>query len=145
MTINSINSDTKSKIIIGVDDLAENLLFLKANLKPAGYTFIGAASGAECLDLVHRVKPSLILLDIQMPTMDGIETCRRLRETTNMRNTPIVFLTAMKTQGDLSAGVAAGGNDFIIKPFDQKHLLERVRHWAGRQVGVRGFAPLKVS
>jgi CheY-like chemotaxis protein len=145
MTINPINSDSKRKIIIGVDDLAENLLLLKASLKPAGYTFIGALSGTECLDLVQRVKPSLILLDIQMPTMDGIETCRRLREMTAMHNTPIVFLTAMKTEGDLAAGVAAGGNDFIIKPFDQKQLLERVRHWAGRQVGVRGFTPLQVS
>lgn len=124
----------RSKIIIGVDDAVESLTFLEMNLTAAGFTFLGAKSGQECLQLVERVTPSLILLDIQMPEMDGFETCRRLREMPNTNNTPIVFLTGRNGEADVRAGMAVGGTDFIAKPFSRKNLVERALHWADRKV-----------
>jgi len=128
-------ASTASKIIIGVDDAPENLFMLQATLKHAGYSFLGAKSGFECLQLVSRVIPRLILLDIEMPDLDGFETCRKLRANPELRHLPIAFLTARKSPADVSAGMQAGGNDFIVKPFDQAKLLERVRHWTTRSVG----------
>jgi CheY-like chemotaxis protein len=124
----------RGKIIIGVDDAVESLTFLEMNLTAAGFTFLGAKSGQECLQLVERVTPSLILLDIQMPEMDGFETCRRLREMPKAKNTPIVFLTGRKSEADVRAGMAVGGTDFIAKPFSRRNLVERALHWADRQI-----------
>ena len=123
-----------SKIVLGVDDGPENLFLLQAVIKSGGYAFVAAKSGAECLSLIHRLIPRLILLDIQMPDMDGFETCRRLRANPALRQIPIAFLTASKSAADVTAGLAAGGNDFIVKPFDPAKLLERVRHWVGRSI-----------
>ncbi|HLG87923.1 MAG TPA: response regulator [Alphaproteobacteria bacterium] len=132
----SLNAaSTASKVVIGVDDAPENLFMLQATLKQAGYSFLGAKSGLECLTLVSRVIPRLILLDVEMPELDGFETCRKLRANPELRHVPIAFLTARKTPADVNAGLAAGGNDFIVKPFDQVKLLDRVRHWTTRSVG----------
>jgi CheY-like chemotaxis protein len=132
----SVNgSGSSSKIVLGVDDAPENLFLLQAVVKSGGYAFVSAKNGTECLTLIHRLIPRLILLDIQMPDMDGFETCRRLRSNPALRHIPIAFLTALKSTADVTAGLAAGGNDFIVKPFDPAKLLARVRHWTGRSVG----------
>jgi CheY-like chemotaxis protein len=131
----SVNGSTpSSKIVLGVDDAPENLFLLQAVVKSGGYTFVAAKSGAECLTLLHRLTPRLILLDIQMPDMDGFATCRRLRANPALRHIPIAFLTALKTAADVTTGLAAGGNDFIVKPFARAQLLKRVKHWTGRSV-----------
>lgn len=119
----------RNKMILGVDDQAENLMMLAAILEAAGYTFMGAASGADGLSLAARVSPRLILLDVQMPGMDGLETCRRLRANWGLRHIPVAFLTGRKSAEDVRAGLAAGGNDFITKPFDPVRLIGRVDHW----------------
>jgi CheY-like chemotaxis protein len=124
----------RSKIILAVDDVQENIVMLRGIIELYGYSFLSAASGPECLTLVTRVVPRLILLDVQMPVMSGFETCRRLRENPALRNVPIVFLTASKTTEDVRAGIRAGGNDFIVKPFDPQKLLSRVDHWIGRRL-----------
>jgi two-component system, OmpR family, response regulator len=126
--------DNRSKIILGVDDNQENLMLLRLILETRGYSFVGAASGHECLAAVARVQPKLILLDIKMPDLDGFETCRRLRSQAEWRSIPVAFLTACKTREDVRMGVAAGGNDFIVKPFDRDRLIARVLHWVGRKV-----------
>lgn len=126
----------KNKVVLGVDDQPENIFMLQAVLEADGYTFVGAASGAECLSLATRTAPRLILLDVQMPEMDGFETCRRLRAIWDLRPVPIAFLTARKSSDDVKQGIAAGGNDFILKPFDRERLLARVDHWTRRTVPV---------
>jgi len=128
-------SENRGKLIVGVDDDAANLAFLKANLVTAGYTFLGAANGLECLGLVLRAPPRLILLDIEMPLIDGFETCRRLRAIADFASVPIAFLTARKTREDVKLGLSVGGNDFIIKPFKREHLLERVNYWMSHRPG----------
>ena len=123
----------KDRVIIGVDDQPENILMLEALIEGQGYTFFGCTSGLDCIALAQRANPKLILLDIQMPIMDGYETCRRLRITPAVRNVPIAFLTARKASEDVRAGIAAGGNDFIVKPFDAEKLLARVDYWTQRK------------
>ncbi|MFI4934900.1 MAG: PleD family two-component system response regulator [Caulobacterales bacterium] len=124
----------KGKIILGVDDQPENLLILESVIESQGFTFFGVSSGPECLGLAQRISPKLILLDIQMPGMDGFETCRRLRAVYALKHIPVAFLTARKAAADVQAGIAAGGNDFIVKPFDPEKLLNRVLHWTSRRV-----------
>ena len=69
-----------------------------------------------------------------MPDMDGFEVCRRLRAVPEGRVIPVAFLTALKTRDDVRAGIAAGGNDFILKPIDRAKLLERVSVWSNRRI-----------
>jgi len=124
----------RGKIILGVDDQADNIMILESLIEAQGFTFFGVNSGAEGLSLAQRVNPRLILLDIQMPDMDGLETCRRLRRIPAFAATPVAFLTARKAVEDVKAGIAAGGNDFILKPIDPEKLLARVAHWTSRRI-----------
>jgi CheY-like chemotaxis protein len=127
-------SDPSSKIILGVDDVPENLFLLKAAVKSAGYTFLGASSGIECMRLLLRVMPRVILLDIEMPETDGFETCRRIKANPALRHIPVIFLTARKGTGDVAECRRVGGNGFIVKPFDAPELQDRLRHWSGRRI-----------
>ncbi len=124
----------RGKVVLGVDDQPENIMMLESILESQGFTFFGAASGMECLSLAQRVNPRLILLDVQMPLMDGYETCRRLRRIPEFRIIPVAFLTARKEVEDVRTGIAVGGNDFIVKPFDPVKLVNRVVHWTSRRV-----------
>jgi CheY-like chemotaxis protein len=134
MLISLNSSAPSSKIVLGVDDAPENLLLLQGAVKAGGYTFMSAVSGSECLTLLTRVVPRLILLDIQMPVMNGFETCRQIRAIPELRSIPIAFLTASKTAEDVRRCLAVGGNDFIVKPFDLAKLLDRIRHWTSTRI-----------
>ncbi|CAN5195733.1 hypothetical protein BH11PSE2_BH11PSE2_09400 [soil metagenome] len=133
--MSTIDTTRRNKTVIGCDDQVENLMILEALIEAHGYTFYGASSGAECLSLALRVDPRLILLDVQMPEMDGFETCRRIRGMFLLRTVPVAFLTARKAPEDVRTGLSAGGNDFIVKPFDPAKLLARVDHWMNRRIG----------
>lgn len=123
----------RGKIVLAADDQPENIMMLKSLIESQGFTFFGVGSGAECLSLAQRIGPKLILLDIQMPELDGFETCRRLRANYALKHVPVAFLTARKAAADVQAGINAGGNDFIVKPFDPEKLLARVAHWTSRR------------
>jgi CheY-like chemotaxis protein len=125
----------RDKIVIGVDDQPENIMMLEGLIEAQGYTFFGCTSGLDCIALAQKANPKLILLDIQMPGMDGYETCRRLRIMPLTRFVPIAFLTARKASEDVRAGMAAGGNDFIVKPFNAERLIARVDYWTNRKAG----------
>ncbi|HVA14364.1 MAG TPA: response regulator [Stellaceae bacterium] len=127
------NPEVKVKTIVAVDDSREMLDILKTVLAAAGYRFYGAGGAKQCMRLVADVQPDLILLDIQMPEVDGFELCRQLRAVAACGNVPIAFLTARRTAQDVKAGIDAGGNDFITKPFDAKTLLARVDRWMKRR------------
>lgn len=122
-------TENKSKVIIGVDDNPSGLKLIEMALSSKGYTFFGATSGKECIDLAYRMRPALILLDIQMPGMDGFETCRRLRAQAHLSTVPIVFVTALNTKEEVQQALAAGGNDFLVKPITPAKLIERVERW----------------
>lgn len=127
-------SANKNKVVIGVDDLPQHLKLLQQCIVSGGYTFFGASSGLECLQLVSRIQPRLILLDVQMPDVDGYETCRRLRTDSGLNAVPVAFLTSRNSPEDVKLGLAAGGNDFILKPVAVARLMERVKYWTSRRV-----------
>ena len=122
-------TEAKPKIVLAVDDSREMLDIFKTILVDAGYRFFGAGGAKQGLRLIAEVQPNLILLDIQMPEMDGFEMCRQIRATDAWKNIPVAFVTARRTAADVKTGMDAGGNDFITKPFDGKTLLGRVERW----------------
>jgi DNA-binding response OmpR family regulator len=116
-------------VVIAVDDSREMLDILKSLIAGAGYRFYGASNANQCLRLIRDVEPDLILLDIQMPELDGFDLCRQIRAVEAFKNIPVAFVTARRTAQDVKSGIAAGGNDFITKPFDAKNLMARLDRW----------------
>lgn len=116
-----------SKLILIVDDLPENLQVLAGHLKELNYEVLAANSGARALALVQNKKPDLILLDIIMPHMDGFEVCRRLKEDPEVRDIPVIFITARTETEDILTGFQLGAVDYVTKPFRSAELFARVR------------------
>lgn len=115
----------REKILL-VDDVPANLSVLAAALEPAGYEILAVPNGATALKVAAKAQPGLILLDIMMPVMDGLETCRRLKQDESTRAIPVIFITARDETPSLVAGFQAGGVDYIIKPFHAEEVVSRV-------------------
>lgn len=110
-----------------VDDDQANSRLLEAQLKHEGYDILIANSGDQCLAQVKARLPDLILLDIMMPDMDGVETCYELRKNDKLKNTLIAFLTARSEEYSEIAGLEAGADDYIQKPIRPRLLLSRIK------------------
>ncbi|HHT9124648.1 MAG TPA: ATP-binding response regulator [Candidatus Brocadiia bacterium] len=110
-----------------VDDNEDNLELLEAFLLPMGYEVIKAYNGREALEMVEQAHPDLILLDVLMPEMGGMEVCRRLKEGGNTRFIPIILVTALKDVNDRIDGIEAGADDFLSKPIDKQELKARIK------------------
>ena len=119
-------SETKFKILI-VDDEPDILEFLDYNLTRNGFNTIQASNGKEAIKLATAEVPDLILLDIMMPGMDGVETCYELRKNKKLNSTIIAFLTARSEEYSEIAGLEAGADDYIQKPIRPRLLLTRVK------------------
>jgi len=113
--------------ILLVDDEHDILEFLSYNLKNEGFEIHTASNGADALKLANSVHPHLVLLDVMMPEMDGIETCEEIRKLPNMENTLIAFLTARGEDYSQIAGFEAGGDDYITKPIKPKLLISKIK------------------
>ena len=113
--------------ILLVDDEPDILEFVGYNLKKEGYKVITANRGEEAVKVAKKKKPQLILLDVMMPGMDGIETCDRLRSQPEVENSLIAFLTARGEDYSQVAGFDAGADDYITKPIKPKVLISRVK------------------
>ena len=111
------------KIVI-VEDEKTISDIIKFNVEKEGYQAYTAFDGEEGLALINQVDPDLILLDIMMPKMDGLEVCRRVRKT---KNTPIIMLTAKAEEVDKVVGLEIGADDYVTKPFGIRELMARVR------------------
>lgn len=118
--------DGEAPLVLVVDDLEANLKLMEAVLEPHGYLVARASSGEEALAWLSEQVPDLVLLDIQMPGVDGYETCRRIRADERTAFLPVVMVTASSNEQKLRA-VEAGADDFVTKPFEQAELLARVR------------------
>ena len=113
--------------ILIVDDNENNRAIIAARLGAQGYSTAEACDGVEALEAVRRDAPDLILLDVSMPRMDGLEACRRLRSDPNVGFVPIILVTARADSKDVVAGLEAGADEYLTKPVDQPALVARVR------------------
>ena len=113
--------------ILIVDDNTDNLAVLGKTLKGAGHAVRVALDGESAIALVTAERPSLILLDVMMPGIDGFETCRRLKQTPIPLSVPVIFMTALADSDNKVKGLSLGAIDYIAKPFDEGEVLARVR------------------
>ena len=112
--------------ILVVDDDELNIKILRIQLEAQGYGVLSATSGSKALELMASDPPDLVLLDIQMPRMDGFEVCRRIRADDSTQFVPVVMVTALKDTADRIQSIQAGADDFISKPFDGHEIVARV-------------------
>lgn len=117
----------KKQTILCVDDDKKNLELLDAILSPMGYTLQFAESGEEALKQIKAKIPDLILLDVMMPTLSGLEVLKRLRADEKTHSTLVIIVTALRAEEDRARGLEAGCDDFISKPFEKSELVARVR------------------
>ena len=116
-----------SDTILAVDDEVHILELISFNLKAAGYHVVTALTGEEALKRCEVEKPSLVLLDIMLPGIDGLEVCRRLKGDRTTSNIPIMMLTARGDEVDKILGLELGADDYITKPFSVRELAARVK------------------
>ncbi|MEI7034667.1 response regulator [Streptomyces pratensis] len=109
-----------------VDDNKVIRQLIRVNLELEGFEVVTAVDGVECLDLVHRLRPDAVTLDVVMPRMDGLETATRLRSDPRTRRLPLAVISAC-TPREVDAGVAAGVDAFLAKPFEPSELVRIVR------------------
>ena len=124
--------------ILVVDDEPQIRRVLRSTLSFRGYTISEAASGEEALEMVRKLKPDLILLDVNLPGMSGIETCREIRRSTDA---PIIVLTVRNAERDKVVALDAGADDYVTKPFGIEELLARVRASLRRHPSAEALAP----
>ncbi len=118
---------TKDIKILLVDDEPDILEIISYNLKSEGYQVFTATNGAEGIEVATKVNPHLILMDIMMPNMDGIEACEKIRATPKLENVLISFLTARSEDYSQMAGYEAGADDYITKPIKPKVLVSKIK------------------
>ncbi|MFJ6936678.1 response regulator [Streptomyces sp. NPDC101132] len=112
--------------VLVVDDNKVIRQLIKVNLELEGFEVVTASDGAECLDVVHEVRPDVVTMDVVMPRLDGINAAARLRSDPRTRHLPVAIVSAC-TQYDAETGVAAGVDAFLAKPFEPAELVRLVR------------------
>ncbi len=117
------------KCILVVEDQADNRQILRDLLGNAGFELIEAENGEEALAALASHRPDLILMDIQLPIMDGYEATRRIRANPDMKSIPIIAVTSYALTGDEAKALAAGCNAYVTKPYSPRALLAKVREY----------------
>ncbi|MFC1874491.1 response regulator transcription factor, partial [Chloroflexota bacterium] len=128
------------KRVLVVDDDAKTVELIKLYLNRDGYRVLTAYDGVEALRLAQEGKPDLIVLDLMLPGIDGLEICRTLRAESDV---PIIMLTARTTDEDKLTGLGLGADDYVTKPFSPRELAARVRAVLRRLPGERGPDEIK--
>jgi len=128
----------KIKILV-VDDEPRIRMFIRANLEARGYEVYLAQDGTEAVEMAGRVDPDVIVLDVNMPRMDGIEACRRIREWADM---PIIILSVREDEKDKVRALDEGADDYVTKPFGIEELLARIRVALRHSAGAAPATPL---
>ena len=118
-----------SGCILVVEDQIDNRQILRDLLGSAGYQLIEAENGEEALAAVAKQRPDLILMDIQLPVLDGYEVTRRIRADLNLKALPIIAVTSYALAGDEAKALAAGCNAYVTKPYSPRQLLAKVREF----------------
>ena len=118
-----------SKCILVVEDQVDNRQILRDLLGNAGYELTEAENGEEAIAAVGRRRPDLILMDIQLPIMDGYEAARRIRTNPDLKSVPIIAVTSYALAGDENKALAAGCDGYVTKPYSPRDLLAKVRSY----------------
>ena len=113
------------KILIADDELRLRKV-VALHLKKAGFDVLEAGNGLHALELARENKPDLIVLDVMMPEMTGLEACNIIKADSELKNTPIILLTAMAEAADIERGNAAGAEFYLTKPFSPKELIDKI-------------------
>ena len=116
-----------NELILAVDDEAHILELLSFNLEASGYRVVTAATGEDALVVCAHERPAMVLLDIMLPGIDGMEVCRRLKSAPTTADIPIIMLTAKGDEVDKILGLELGADDYITKPFSVRELIARVK------------------
>ena len=126
------NSADRGAILLAEDNMS-NVLTIQEYLSDRGYEVVVAHNGIEALDMAKEASPNIILMDIQMPEMDGMEAIRRLRATPEFASVPIIALTALAMPGDRERCLEAGANEYISKPVSLKLLVQSINELLKRK------------
>jgi two-component system cell cycle response regulator DivK len=118
-----------TKRILIIEDQEDNRVIMRDLLSSAGYALIEAVDGEEGVKLACSERPDLILMDIQLPVLDGYEATRRIRAVAELKSTPIIAVTSYALSGDEAKTRAAGCNSYVAKPFSPRELLAMVRRY----------------
>jgi len=117
----------RAPVILVADDEPVNLALIKRRLEWEEYEIHTAENGGEAVEAARRLLPDLVMLDVMMPVLDGLQACRLLKEDPSTRDIPVIFLSALDDTGTKVSGLALGADDYISKPFSVEELLARVR------------------
>ncbi len=128
-------SNVVTKTLLLVEDDPDLLEVLRLTFDREGFKLLLARDGEEALDLAQRMAPDLIVLDLMLPKIDGVEVCRRLREHPSFKRTPILMLTAKSEESDVVLGLGVGADDYVTKPARPRELVARVRSLLRRSGG----------
>lgn len=134
-----------NQTILLVDDEPDILEFVSYNLSKEGYNVFTSSNGKDAIDIAIKEKPDLIILDVMMPDLDGIETCRVIRETPELKSTLIAFLTARNEDYSQIAGFDAGADDYINKPIKPRVLVSRIKALLRRSLGIADIKTLDMD
>jgi CheY-like chemotaxis protein len=121
-----VNNKKEKPLVLIVDDIPRNVKVLGDILRTKVCRIAVATNGPQALEIVKKVHPDLILLDVMMPEMDGFAVCKILKESSQTRDIPVIFLTAKTETADIVKGLELGAVDYISKPFNSTELLARV-------------------
>ena len=122
-----MTKSNNSDVVLVVDDSAESLSMINDILDDAGMTVLVALEGQQALNIANSLHPDIILMDALMPNMDGFETCKQLRGTSELSHIPVIFMTGLSDTESIVKGLEAGGVDYIQKPVKGDELLARMR------------------
>jgi len=122
------------KKIVLIEDDADLYSLVEYNLEKEGFQLAGLQTGKGAVELCRREQPDLVILDVMLPEMDGLEICKAIRANSELASTPVIFLTARASETDRIVGLELGANDYIVKPFFVRELIARVKvHFRGEK------------
>ena len=129
------SSNIKRRSLLLVDDDPEILTLLRAKLADEPFELLTAVEGESALNIVRTQKPDLVVLDINLPGLSGLEVCRSLRADKDTRDIPIIILSGRSDQIDRVLGLEFGADDYVTKPFNPRELILRIHNVLRREIG----------